>query len=1536
MLRPKESNAGSQANAEEEECHSLFGMAEQRQEHVEVDEARRMGSRMRKSCQCHETDGIEKTLSMSLNVWSLETLDQTYQSALSSPCCHLNLLDKYLVGKNDPADFSKAWRKKFSKHPSWCDADMCLQQINAGNALLFHLGEFVQQWPKSIVVVGLVLLTVCSFGLKDAIIETDLVQLWVERGGRLDEEMNFLSNAKSDYRKRAKRSEVRQSTQNSPIVAQTNQTAPFTRSEGNAVELPTENTFGGGFQVVIQTPEVPGENILTREGLQRHVAILEQISKYSVQMFGEEWHLSDICFKPPPPASSKDLLAQFMEDIMSQIIPCVWITPIDCFWEGSKPLGPFPEYDLGPFSQFVPSVPNGKLSWKSLNPEALLNATRSLVDVGMIGELFERAGIGMAYQDRPCIDPLDPDCPATAPNYFNRCGAFEHFSKWNAKLPTQHRVVLRPPDIVGKKTISKRESTNSTTTSSKAAADGADAADYYDNDDESATTTTEAPAQRAQREKQRDCELYGRPFIEWLSANRERIHEFIDSAEGDNRRLLPVYPDYGQVLTGGCRGFGKRIMSWPEDLIVGGIRRDAQGFNIRHAEAFQTVFLVASGADVHQRLTRSKNHRLEKLGATFTQAHAGAIIAAWQRNFTRNIYDHVLNKPDQSVRVVHPLASTSIQDMLEQFSEFQFFVIFIGYVLMIIYAGWSQLHWDGWWFSAKSSCLLAIIGVLVITLASVAGLGLSTVMHIHFNAATTQIVPFLTLGLGIDDMFLLLHNYNDVLEAVRQKEVAVLLKETGMSVLLTSINNILAFLTGCMLPIPALRSFCGQVAILLTSNVICIILIFPAFIALDLQRRKAGHRDMSIAFFCCCCSSSSNCFTGANKGSGGIGTEKGSDKCAKMMESGGIRKRKLEECSSRNQLVKTDSTVTTYSSEIDLQQMSAVVFGPPLSGQLMMSGSGGTSSSSPSSTPKKSASLISSASSTTKWYTLSGFLHGYYIPMLRRPIAKTIVLLLCAAMFLFGCFGLYYSGIGLELADVLPEHTAPAAFLKGPRVDYAQQQHKLEQLRRDIAKSNFVIKVDGEPEQWWMMFMRTWLQLLQSSLDRAANVGIWPSDDLKKTAADALARNFTLSDDFFLARKLLCSVGHRFNCTETHGTKLIEDGRINPKGFYNYLTAWFYQDNMMYYVSQAAFFPTPPPWHFSATDESAVPPADALLYSQIPFYMNGLTDTPAIVEMIKEIRAILPEADLLSNIRNFAVLLVISLIIFNPWAAVMVAIIVVTMTVELAGFMGVFGVKMNPISAVTLITAVGIGVEFTAHVVLAFLTSLGTRDERMVACLEHMFIPVIHGGLSTLLGIVMLAFSEFDFVIKYFFVVMTALVIIGLINGLALLPVLLSLIGPPCEITPVDGSNLLPCPASARYRPEDSPNCFNPSSAHEQQPDEQKKRRGCKRMLAVDDSSSSSSAEDGGDAPTFGNGSAAAVDESERSLQQNTQEGRHGQHNYHESLSTLYEASGEEREQQRSTPPKSSNSSAGEEDAIGKTNRTFSSLAAKAIVKQRF
>ena len=47
-----------------------------------------------------------------------------------------------------------------------------------------------------------------------------------------------------------------------------------------------------------------------------------------------------------------------------------------------------------------------------------------------------------------------------------------------------------------------------------------------------------------------------------------------------------------------------------------------------------------------------------------------------------------------------------------------------------------------------------------------------------------------------------------------------------------------------------------------------------------------------------------------------------------------------------------------------------------------------------------------------------------------------------------------------------------------------------------------------------------------------------------------------------------------------------------------------------------------------------------------------------------------------------------------------------------------------------------------------FITGIGSRNRRMQMTLEHMFAPVVHGAVSTLLGVVMLAGAEFEFIVK--------------------------------------------------------------------------------------------------------------------------------------------------------------------------------------------
>lgn len=62
---------------------------------------------------------------------------------------------------------------------------------------------------------------------------------------------------------------------------------------------------------------------------------------------------------------------------------------------------------------------------------------------------------------------------------------------------------------------------------------------------------------------------------------------------------MPVLPNYGEVVTGGCHSFAKDVMLWPQDLIIGGVQ--TKNGTIQSAEALQSVFLVASPIDIYNR-----------------------------------------------------------------------------------------------------------------------------------------------------------------------------------------------------------------------------------------------------------------------------------------------------------------------------------------------------------------------------------------------------------------------------------------------------------------------------------------------------------------------------------------------------------------------------------------------------------------------------------------------------------------------------------------------------------------------------------------------------------------------------------------------------------------------------------------------------------------------------------------------------------------------------------------------------------------------
>jgi len=149
----------------------------------------------------------------------------------------------------------------------------------------------------------------------------------------------------------------------------------------------------------------------------------------------------------------------------------------------------------------------------------------------------------------------------------------------------------------------------------------------------------------------------------------------------------------------------------------------------------------------------------------------------------------------------------------------------------------------------------------------------------------------------------------------------------------------------------------------------------------------------------------------------------------------------------------------------------------------------------------------------------------------------------------------------------------------------------------------------------------------------------------------------------------------------------------------------------------------------------------------------------------------------LALLGQFVVLmLVVGMSIVASAISVTVILIII---VDIIGVIGWWGISFNPLSAVNLIMAVGLSVEYVAHFVRSFMKHDGNnRKERSTTAILDMGQNVLGGGISTFLGVIVLGFSPYPVFNTYYFRMYFLIIVIGLAHGFFFLPVILSFIGP--------------------------------------------------------------------------------------------------------------------------------------------------------------
>ena len=170
----------------------------------------------------------------------------------------------------------------------------------------------------------------------------------------------------------------------------------------------------------------------------------------------------------------------------------------------------------------------------------------------------------------------------------------------------------------------------------------------------------------------------------------------------------------------------------------------------------------------------------------------------WEDAFLKTV--KIQNLPHLNVT---RFTSITLEQELEENtnSVIPYFSLNIG--IMVIFCIFTCMMTD--W--VKSKPLLGLFGVLSAILGSISAFGLVMYLGMDFIGINLA-APFLMLGIGIDDTFVMLAAWRRTsIHDTVPKRVAEAYREASISITITSITDMLSFWIGAITPFPCVRIF---------------------------------------------------------------------------------------------------------------------------------------------------------------------------------------------------------------------------------------------------------------------------------------------------------------------------------------------------------------------------------------------------------------------------------------------------------------------------------------------------------------------------------------------------------------------------------------------------------------------------------------------------------------------------------------------------------------------------------------------------------
>ncbi|KAI9800912.1 MAG: hypothetical protein M1833_003049 [Piccolia ochrophora] len=198
----------------------------------------------------------------------------------------------------------------------------------------------------------------------------------------------------------------------------------------------------------------------------------------------------------------------------------------------------------------------------------------------------------------------------------------------------------------------------------------------------------------------------------------------------------------------------------------------------------------------------------------------------------------------------------SLEQELNKSSNTDAKIVVISYIIMFLYAslalGSSALAFKNLLnhpstVLVQSKFTLGVIGIVIVLMSVSASVGLFSAAGVKVTLIIAEVIPFLVLAVGVDNIFLIVHEFERINISTpddpMEEKMSKALGRMGPSILLSATTETVAFVLGVFAGMPAVRNFAAYAAGAVVINALLQVTMFVSVLTLNQKRVNQNRAD---------------------------------------------------------------------------------------------------------------------------------------------------------------------------------------------------------------------------------------------------------------------------------------------------------------------------------------------------------------------------------------------------------------------------------------------------------------------------------------------------------------------------------------------------------------------------------------------------------------------------------------------------------------------------------------------------------------------